>query len=656
MRVELLGQVRVVHDDRALPALGAHAQIVLAMLAVEHDRAIAQDELAEVLWPGRTPRSWESMLRTAVSRVRTIFASLSSGEDALATISAANGCYRLDLPPDSSIDTHDATGLLDAALSDTLAGDDEAARDHAAAARRMLTRQFLPGLSAVWIDLQRDRLGSALVQTLEVLSSAHARLGETSAAVATAREAIALQPLRESSHRTLMAAHVAAGNRAEGVRAYERTRKLLMDELGVHPAPETEALYSSLIDSVPRVPPVVSLPPVPPALLTAAPFGFVNRVREQSALLRAAEAARAGQCHLVLVSGEGGSGKSQLIAELARQLAARRTAILYSRCVEDGEGNWPVINCLREWAAASPDAVVEKVLGRWVGEVSRFAPELGTRLRHASQPLLASSDGDANDGSMLEAVASWVQSLAASYPVVLVVEDLQWASERTFAVLRYLLAAAPPRTLVLASYRSTETVVGHPVSAALAEIVCMGQLCTRVELKSLGVIDVAEMLGAALGNDLDESDLALAHRIQRETAGNVYLVEHMIRQVAESAHRGDAEPSDVLSGLDRPLRRLLARLPVDLADYLLAAAVVGAEFDADDLHTLAGVEPEVGGQLTEQLIERGLLVPVDESTRRMRFVHPIVRDAIFQHVSRLHSHRVLHRYLDERRATGTAYV
>ena len=655
MRVELLGQVRVVHDDRAVPALGAHAQIVLAMLAVERDRTIAQDELAEVLWPGRMPPSWESMLRTAVSRVRAIFLSLNACRDSLPPISAANGCYRLDLPPDSSVDAHDATSLLDAALSATLTGDDEAARNHAAAARRILARPFLPGQSAEWIESQRDRLGSVLVQTLEVLSAAHARLGESSAAVATAREAIALQPLRESSHRALISAHVAAGNRGEGVRAYEATRKLLMDELGVPPASETEALYSSLVGSVPRQPPIVSLPPLPPALMTEASFGFVNRVRERALLLQVAEAARTGPCHLVLVSGEAGSGKSQLIAEVGRRLAARRTAIFYGRCLEGRNTNQPVIDCLRAWAAALPDATVEKVLNTWSGELSRFAPELGTRLRHLSQSAPPVSTGDVDDGSVLEAVAHWVQSLAGSFPVMLVVEDLQWASERTFAILRYILAAAPPRTLVLASYRSTETVIGHPVSASLAEIVCTGHQCSRVELKGLGVIDVAEMLGAALGSDLDESDLALAHRIHRDTAGNVYLVEHLIRQVVESGHRSWATPSDVLAELETPLRRLLGRLPVELADYLLVAAVVGTEFDADNLSAAAGVEPDVGAQLTEQLVERGLLVAADETSRRLRFVHPIARDVIVQYVSQLHSHRVLYRYLDERRTARAAY-
>jgi predicted ATPase len=419
-----------------------------------------------------------------------------------------------------------------------------------------------------------------------------------------------------------------------------------MDELGVGPAPETEALRSSLADSVPRDSPIVLLPPpLPPALMTEAPFGFVNRVRERSSLLRAADAARAGQCHLVLISGEAGSGKSRLIAEFARLLAARRTAIGYGRCVAGAESGEPVLDCIRAWAAALPDAAVERSLGPWLGEISRCAPELGTRFGHSpAQSALGNESVD--DGRLLQAVVGWVQSLAASYPVVLIIEDLQWAGERAFAILRYLLASAPPRTLVLASYRSTETVVGDPVSTALAEIVCSAQQCTRVELKGLGVIDVAELLGAAIGGDLDESHLAFAHRIHRETAGNPYLVEQLIRHVVELGRPPDGEWAEIPAGLEAPIRRLLGRLPADQADYLVAAAVLGTEFDGDTLHASAGVAPDAGAQLAAQLVERGLLVAADAPVRRIRFVHPIVREVILRQVSGSRSHRVMHHYLD----------
>ena len=77
-----------------------------------------------------------------------------------------------------------------------------------------------------------------------------------------AEQAIALEPFRETGYRRLMEAHVASGNRAEALRVYERCRRLLADELGTYPSPETESLYRVLLEA-----PVNASPPsVPPPL------------------------------------------------------------------------------------------------------------------------------------------------------------------------------------------------------------------------------------------------------------------------------------------------------------------------------------------------------------------------------------------------------
>jgi YVTN family beta-propeller protein len=73
------------------------------------------------------------------------------------------------------------------------------------------------------------------------------RSGDTREAVRWAEETVALAPFRESGYRRLMEAHVAAGNRAEALRVYERCRRLLADELGTYPSPETESIYRALL-------------------------------------------------------------------------------------------------------------------------------------------------------------------------------------------------------------------------------------------------------------------------------------------------------------------------------------------------------------------------------------------------------------------------
>jgi SARP family transcriptional regulator, regulator of embCAB operon len=64
-----------------------------------------------------------------------------------------------------------------------------------------------------------------------------------------AKEAVAIEPFRETSYQLLMRAHAAVGNRAEALRVYERCRSLLSEELGVSPSPQTEAVYLEILRS-----------------------------------------------------------------------------------------------------------------------------------------------------------------------------------------------------------------------------------------------------------------------------------------------------------------------------------------------------------------------------------------------------------------------
>jgi 8-oxo-dGTP pyrophosphatase MutT (NUDIX family) len=77
------------------------------------------------------------------------------------------------------------------------------------------------------------------------------RSGDASEAAKWAQEAIALEPFRESGYRRLMHAHAAAGNRAEALQTYERCRRLLAEELGAYPSPETESIYRELLGTAP---------------------------------------------------------------------------------------------------------------------------------------------------------------------------------------------------------------------------------------------------------------------------------------------------------------------------------------------------------------------------------------------------------------------
>ena len=110
-------------------------------------------------------------------------------------------------------------------------------------------RPFLMGEEGPWVTLKRSELRDVLVRAHECLSEPGIWGTEPAYAVKHAKEAVAIEPFRETSYQLLMRAHAAVGNRAEALRVYERCRSLLSEELGVHPSPQTEAVYLDILRS-----------------------------------------------------------------------------------------------------------------------------------------------------------------------------------------------------------------------------------------------------------------------------------------------------------------------------------------------------------------------------------------------------------------------
>ena len=113
-------------------------------------------------------------------------------------------------------------------------------------AASIATRPFLPGVDGEWIGRARDTLRSVRVRALECLAAVALANAEHPLAAQLAREVIELEPFRETGWQRLIQALAAGGNRAEALRAYAQCKKLLADELGIAPSPETEAIVRAL--------------------------------------------------------------------------------------------------------------------------------------------------------------------------------------------------------------------------------------------------------------------------------------------------------------------------------------------------------------------------------------------------------------------------
>ena len=242
-RVSIEAEGAVV-DEQRFP--GRQGRLVFAYLLAAHGRPIPRDELAEALWADDPPATWEKALSVLVSKLRALLTEC--GLDGATALKSAFGCYQLTLPAGTWIDVVAADEAATAAERSLAAGELEQARVDASIAESLARRTFLPGEDGRWVEDKRAELRETLVRALDCRADAQRLAGDPRAAVRAAEELVQLEPYRERGYRLLMEAQSAAGNDAEALRVYERCRRLLDEELGAYPSPETEAVYRELLE------------------------------------------------------------------------------------------------------------------------------------------------------------------------------------------------------------------------------------------------------------------------------------------------------------------------------------------------------------------------------------------------------------------------
>ncbi len=235
--IALVGANGIVVGERGFA--GRQIRRILVRLVAIHE-AVPQEDLADDLWGTDWPTAWQVALRALLSKVRTALGRVGAA-DALVS---RGGAYEIRLPADAWLDTDAASQAIHRAETSLADGDRAAACGWALAARAIASRSLLPGEEGEWLDDIRRRLDDVRLRALECLGEIWLANGDGRLAARDAAEAVGLDPFRESAHRLLIRAHLASGERAAAIRAYEACRELFRDELGVQPAPETTALVA----------------------------------------------------------------------------------------------------------------------------------------------------------------------------------------------------------------------------------------------------------------------------------------------------------------------------------------------------------------------------------------------------------------------------
>jgi DNA-binding SARP family transcriptional activator len=358
------------------------------------------------------------------------------------------------------------------------------------------------------------------------------------------------------------------------------------------------------------------------AVAVAAPLtidrgaAFAGRETE-IAVLRAAWDDAAGERRRgVFISGEPGIGKTRLAAEIAEHAREQGGVALYGRC-DDGLSApaQPFAEALGAYAAACPVDELRVQVGSRAGDLVGLLPVLAERLPGILES--APAEPDIERLRTLEAVAALLGAAGEAAPVLLVLDDLHWADDLSLLLVRHLLRAdVPMRLLVVATYRDTEP----SRSALLGEVVtglARRPEVARLDLAPLNEPEVAAMLAHS------GRRASLAGRVREVTDGNPFFVREVIAALVE-----DGDPGAAATPRARDLVRWrIARLPNGTADVLVAAAVAGAEFDADVLADAIdlGLEPTLDAL---EAAERARLVHPTGILDRFSFAHALVRQTL----------------------------
>jgi len=608
-------------------------QALLAFLALPPGRSHPREKLASLLWGGMREPQARSGLRQSLFMLRKAV-----GAEPPALLIAGETVALNPISVDVDV----------VQFERQVAEGTPTALKRAAALYR---GELLEGLNLQeapfeeWLLTERERLRELALEALARLLR-HQRTTEApEAALQTALRLLALDPLQEPVHRTVMRLYVQMGRRSSALRQYQTCVGVLQRELSVEPETTTKQLYQEILRRRPsHAAADVESPATAHAVPAEAParpdetlpreLPLVGRETEIDRLRQALKRAGEGHGQVAALIGEAGVGKSRLLAELAAAAVARGGRVLVGRCYE-AEQILPFASWVDAFRGGHVDAeteVLESLNPLWRTEVARLLPELGV-------PGHGPGQGPVDYRQLFESVAQLVRHLVLRQPVVLILEDLHWGDEMSLRLLSFLGRRLQTWPILVVGTAREEALPGAPILRRTLEDLARDGHLVEVRLAPLTKQETRTLVRTLARLESNEAmTTGLEEQVWLISEGNPFAVVETVRALPEGFV---ADPSAKLA-VPKRVRDVIVRhleaLSERSRDLTTVAAVIGREFDFPLLCRAAGLEENEAAESLEELVRRRVLHSVGE---RFDFTHDRIREVAYGRLLR-ERQRALH--------------
>jgi len=614
LRAWLFGTLTVFDPQgRPLDLGSPTTRALLAYLLLHHREAVDRRRLAFVLWPRATESAARRNLRQYLHHLRQVLMPLESQGEWIVSIG-------------STLAFHPQVRLWLDSEAFEYGVRPEAGVDEALEAVRLYRGDLLEDVYEDWCQPERDRLRRLYLHTLDRLTQALAHAGRVGEAIPLAQKWVALEPLDEQARRRLMTLYALHGERGRALAEYQQLVRVLEEEIGAEPLPETQALFQSLqrgefylpVETPPAV--VIRRSAPKPRLPAAVPL--VDRQHELAMLEQRYERARQGEGRLILLAGEAGIGKTRLIHEyLARHPQA---PVLQSVCYE--LESMQVLAPLRQALEENP-LVSDLLLAMrpqtppWLAPLLAFLPRFQALFPYVALPAMPDAQ------TLREALIQFFLDISRRVepPLHLVLDDLHWADTLTWEWLVGLtrqLTTVP--LLVFGLYRREDLPADRQPLLRLIERSHLALTFTLPPLSPEDTVRLAAQMLPAM-----PADAIFRHRLYQETEGNPFFIIEAVKALQES--RPEGRPPLLTTSIQEVLQARIERLSPTSREALAAAAAIGRPFSLSLLHSILDRPREELVAELENWEQRGL---IHEVRQGYDFRHDKMRQVAYNSLSR----------------------